>query len=296
MSNDRQLAFLAGVAERDRILALLRDNHHKCRTVGIGTHHPYVMKIKRKNKKYGKCYSCGISVWIQRDKCLSCYKADLASGAPEFKPHARINEFEPRCGYCKCGCGSKTRIAAQNLRSSRLGMPQFFLRGHSGEFEHKVSRGILPPGVVIDEADRSLIQERTWSIGGPGYVTSNGRKGKYGSVTLHRFLMNPPKGFVVDHINGNRLDNRRANLRIVRQKLNAQNQRLSRLNSTGFIGVSFVQRRSDIGSPTPYRAYARIGTRQKHLGYYATAEEAAQVSRRYREDNYEGFIAERHAS
>jgi hypothetical protein len=55
-------------------------------------------------------------------------------------------------------------------------------------------------------------------------------------VALSRFIMNPPEDKVVDHINGDRLDNRRENLRIATYRQNALNIK-SRTN-TGFIGVS----------------------------------------------------------
>ena len=54
-------------------------------------------------------------------------------------------------------------------------------------------------------------------------------------ISLSRFIMNPPPGLVVDHINGDRLDNRRENLRIANHRQNALNVKAR--NSTGFAGV-----------------------------------------------------------
>jgi hypothetical protein len=55
-------------------------------------------------------------------------------------------------------------------------------------------------------------------------------------TALSRFIMNPPKGMVVDHINGDRLDNRRENLRIVTYRQNSLNRKAR--NNTGLAGVS----------------------------------------------------------
>lgn len=52
------------------------------------------------------------------------------------------------------------------------------------------------------------------------YVMYNKKK-----IRLHRLITNAPKGLVVDHINGNTLDNRRENLRVCTQKENTQNRK-----------------------------------------------------------------------
>ena len=61
------------------------------------------------------------------------------------------------------------------------------------------------------------------SLSNDGYATHY----KVGSI--HRWIMDAPKGLQVDHINRNRLDNRRSNLRLVTHKENCKNRDLSRL-------------------------------------------------------------------
>ena len=55
---------------------------------------------------------------------------------------------------------------------------------------------------------------------------------------LHKYLMNYPKGLVVDHINHNTLDNRRCNLRVVTDTINKMNRKD---NTSGFVGVDKVK-------------------------------------------------------
>ena len=56
---------------------------------------------------------------------------------------------------------------------------------------------------------------------------------------LHCLILEAPEGIEVDHINGNGLDNRRANLRLVTVQQNRQNRNKGRNNQTGFKGVTF---------------------------------------------------------
>lgn len=60
----------------------------------------------------------------------------------------------------------------------------------------------------------------------PGYISRSFRDpetGKPGAEWLHRFILQPPHGMVCDHINGDGLDNRRENLRIVTPAENLKN-------------------------------------------------------------------------
>ena len=73
----------------------------------------------------------------------------------------------------------------------------------------------------------------------------------------------------VDHINGNRVDNRWSNLRLVSSGVNSQNQRRAHGDSAlGILGVSPHGKRG-------FRAQIRVDGRQKHLGTFPTAEEAS---------------------
>ena len=90
-----------------------------------------------------------------------------------------------------------------------------------------------------------------------------------GSIYLHRLIL--PGVPIVDHVNGDGLDNRRVNLRPATQSQNNANSRRSSANTSGFKGVSLYRRTGR------WRAY--LGTRPKevHLGYFATREEAARA-------------------
>ena len=96
-------------------------------------------------------------------------------------------------------------------------------------------------------------------------------------IKMHRFIMDCPKGMVVDHINRNTLDNRKCNLRIVTQFENSQNQRT---NKTGIVGVHYRARGYWVGSISK--------DNKKYSKEFKTKEEAIK----YREEMYRKLYKE----
>ena len=78
-----------------------------------------------------------------------------------------------------------------------------------------------------------------------------------------------PEGMQIDHINGNRIDNRFENLRLVTDRVNRQNMKAHRQGK--LVGCSFDKHRGR------YEAQVRIGKKDIFLGYYATEEEAHNI-------------------
>ena len=79
--------------------------------------------------------------------------------------------------------------------------------------------------VKIDYNDRDKLSARKWHISDTGYVVWRGvEKGRKMTIRLHRIIIKAKQGEIVDHINRDKLDNRRANLRICTQKEHALNQ------------------------------------------------------------------------
>ena len=77
---------------------------------------------------------------------------------------------------------------------------------------------------LVDTDNIKVLKERIWSVAkresvkSKYYIQSNKRE------LLHRFITNCPKGMVIDHINGNTLDNRILNLRICNHSINNTNR------------------------------------------------------------------------
>ncbi len=127
---------------------------------------------------------------------------------------------------------------------------------------------------LIDAGDFDFVSERTWFHGKRGYpVSHTSRKSPEGQKTepLHKYLLRPDDGFDVDHISGNKLDNRRRNLRVCSHQQNMFNQKLRETNTTGYRGVSYSK------NAGKYEAYISRDGRKIHLGLFVSAEEAAEV-------------------
>lgn len=77
---------------------------------------------------------------------------------------------------------------------------------------------------IVDAADYERLNRYRWNAcpGGDGFYARRSVPG--GTILMHREVMNAPKGMVVDHINGNGLDDRQANLRVCTQQQNEHNK------------------------------------------------------------------------
>lgn len=125
---------------------------------------------------------------------------------------------------CRCDCGKEVVIVGGSLRN---GMTKSCGCHRWKENAYKIVDGVVYvdlDGVTakVDEQDLPIITRERWYINKHnGYI--------YGSTTnelLHRALINPSKTMVVDHINGDRSDNRRANLREVTYSINGINRKI----------------------------------------------------------------------
>lgn len=131
--------------------------------------------------------------------------------------------------------------------------------------------------IQIDEEDIKLTENISWRIkkNSSGQIYFEGwSKLTKCSQSLHRLIMNCPKGMVVDHINGNTLDNRKQNLRICTKLQNQYNQKKHKGNRhSQYKGVTF---RKELKSK-PWEAFIYKEAKHKRLGYFRTELEAAKA-------------------
>jgi hypothetical protein len=89
--------------------------------------------------------------------------------------------------------------------------------------------------VIVDDEDYDYLMQWKWYYD-KGYAVRD-MKHYY----MHRELIEVPDGLVVDHINRDRLDNRKSNLRAVSRQLNSLNRSKTKSNTSGYKGVYRVR-------------------------------------------------------
>jgi len=98
-------------------------------------------------------------------------------------------------------------------------------------------------------------------------------------LSLHRFITQCPKGLEVDHHNHNKFDNTDGNLIVCTRAENGRNQQKKKINTSGYIGVCYAPPKQGMINKRskPWSATIATDGIHKHLGLYATKEEAALV-------------------
>lgn len=102
---------------------------------------------------------------------------------------------------------------------------------------------------LVDDADYELLSQYKWHITKLGYPMRNNYQGvvdgkpKNNPIYMHREIMDTPAGMVTDHIDGDKLDNRRKNLQICTQGLNVAKRANQSNNTSGYRGVTYNKRR-----------------------------------------------------
>lgn len=223
--------------------------------------------------------------------CSDCRTAARKERMKEFRKREKQRTADTPC--CLCGAPFGEMIAGKPycwkhrarywkygtfdlpVRSKKL-TSEIVLQGETASIT--TSKGEV---IVIDAEDWNAVKEYSWRVDNSGYAvtTINGR-----AVYLHRMILGDaiPKGYEVDHADGDKLYNRRRNLRICKHRENLRNRGISKNNTSGYPGV-FACRDGR------YRVTIMVDYNAINIGRYNTFEEAVEA-RKKAEDNYhQGF-------
>lgn len=200
--------------------------------------------------------------------------------------------------YCKCDCGNYKVIRNHSLkngltkscgcgceanRAKILNKSNGNIYDLSGEYGlGKASNADVWFKFDLDDYDK--IKDYSWSLSQSRYIICHQRKVK-GYIYLHKFVMNE-KNSIVDHINGDSLDDRKSNLRKATNQQNSMNHGKSINNTSGVCGVSWNKDKQR------WKAYIAVNRKQIHLGYFKEDEfELAVKARKEAELKYFGEFA-----
>lgn len=156
------------------------------------------------------------------------------------------------------------------LKRTKFDKNEFFDRGdyyemalYSGHSEQKIVGY-----TKFSKRDLDKIKPYKWNFARQGYVGSQG-------LSLHRYLMNCPKNLQIDHVNGDKLDNRQENLRLCNKQENARNNHgykfKTKVKSSKYLGVSWHKR------DKLWRALIKVNSKQILIGSFKNERHAAMA-------------------
>lgn len=128
--------------------------------------------------------------------------------------------------------------------------------------------------ILFDKDDQKLFDSYKWRISTQGYLVAykrgSGRK-HYSIIAFHREVLNANKNQQIDHINGNRLDNRKENLRLCNNAENNRNKLKSKKGSSKYKGVCWHK------ASKKWKASITVNYKSIHLGYFSIEKDAAKA-------------------
>ena len=218
-----------------------------------------------------KCRECGHVV--TSEKIRLAHVGDEINGWEVLEEVGRNKQgaYLYKCRCMKCG---EISIKTQGAMSVAKGQgcihckPNYHFQVQAG-----IARGILPDGTpfMIDADFIPTFEQYCWCMNHKGYI----KRSNYGmpKLLLHWMVMGYDHACAnpIDHINRDKTDCRRCNLRFVTDQQNSMNRSIQSNNRTGYIGVSYSKKDGTYG--------AKIGLNNKniYLGYTKDIVEAAQM-------------------
>jgi len=125
---------------------------------------------------------------------------------------------------------------------------------------------------LVSDEDYECLNQFHWSVDGNGYPQKaiKTKKG-WRPIRMHRYLLKLKKKEHCDHINHNKLDNQRVNLRKCTQKENNRNLPMMITNTSGFRGVWWDKFKNK------WHSNISVNNKTIHLGRFKNIKDAAKI-------------------
>ena len=150
---------------------------------------------------------------------------------------------------CRCDCGKETIVYTNHLRRGKTKSCGCYIGESTAARNKRYNKYDLESNeygtgytaknqiFTFDKEDYEKISKYSWAMTSAGYIVSHNENNKY--IRLHRIVMDAQNGQIIDHINRNKSDNRKANLRFCTYSENIYNSGLRSNNKTGVTGVIY---------------------------------------------------------
>lgn len=193
------------------------------------------------------------------------------------------------CWLCQCDCGNKKEVVTSDLKSGGVqscGCKIKKKKDNFFEFQDNYVIGYDNTKkniFFIDKDDFEKIKKYYWRKNWQGYWETRYKENEQNKIIkMHRFIknLNDPKIFI-DHINHNKNDNRKCNLRMATPHQNSLNRSILKNNSSEIIGVS---------EKKPWGWIARINFKNKYkCKIFKTKEEAIAQRKKWEDELFGEF-------
>jgi len=125
---------------------------------------------------------------------------------------------------------------------------------------------------IVDDEDFEYLNQWKWYANNNYAIRSfTVSKSKVLRISMHREIMKPQKGFVIDHLDGNGLNNQKNNLRICTNSQNLMNRVKNINNTSGYKGVRLHN------LSKKWRAQIWLNSKYYHIGLFNDIKDAARA-------------------
>jgi hypothetical protein len=239
------------------------------------------MNERKDGRVVYKCScSCGNFIEVKnillttaKTKSCGCLTTQIDLKNKKYGKLLVLNEIKKRDKYgnvmweCLCDCGNKKNIQGASLRQ---GLTKTCNKCRTTKYYNKndFMIGVTPKGqeFYFDKDDYEKIKMFVWHVDRHGYVETlpNNKHTK-----LHKMITQTNSKENIDHVNGNKLDNRKMNLRKCTICQNNMNRGIGKGNKSGYKGVSWDLKNKKWRVSISYKG------KMKNLGRYDDIKEAA---------------------
>lgn len=123
---------------------------------------------------------------------------------------------------------------------------------------------------IVDDEDFDKLNKYKWCINSNNYALrrASGKDGDGKIIYMHRVIIGETNGLLVDHINRDKTDNRKSNLRLANKSQNCMN-RSSSNHTSSYKGVGFHKQSGK------WRSFIFLENKYVHLGLFENEKDAA---------------------